>query len=63
MMHHPKRPIRRDLQLRKQAFRAFRDSLDERDYEKRVALQQTFIRLMNEARKWRRDHYFYNDND
>ena len=51
-----KQPLRRDLQLRKQAFKAIHDSLNERDYLKRQELEQKATRLMNEARKWRQLH-------
>ena len=61
MKRHSKRPIRRDVLLRKQAFKAIHDSLNERDYEKRIALEQLAVRLMNDARKWRRNFYFYSE--
>lgn len=56
MKRHIKRLLRRDLQLRKQAFKAIHDSLNERDYIKREALEKKAVRLMNEARRWRQDH-------
>jgi hypothetical protein len=53
-MGKAKRRVRRDLMLRKQAFQAIKKGLDEPDYIKRTALERKAIRLLNEARKWRK---------